>query len=287
MASPCCPPGAHGLLAEPADYAPKGELRDASGMQCYVVGSGSKGILVGHDAFGLRSGRTKQICDELAASLGVLVVAPNLWSVGDTVGGPSGEVLSNILDRVQKKQVRWWQWPGLILRALWHFPSVKRSIQAHTWGVVGPRVNDKVLPLMRSKGAAEFACVGFCWGGWLATKAAALPDFRCCVTFHPSQSQICKLLGEDFRAECEQVRCPQMILAAKDDKDDVKEGGLAQQVFQTKLFGAHCVFKTFGEMQHGWVARGDLGDAKIARDYAEAMGLAKEFLRSQLLSPKQ
>jgi len=91
------------------------------------------------------------------------------------------------------------------------------------------------------------------------------------------------MLKEDFSGICEAIRCPQMLLAAREDKPDIKEGGIAERVLSAKPFGSDCVFRTFGEMKHGWVNRGNLEHEAVARDTAEALRLTKDFFRKHLL----
>lgn len=276
----CCPASGHGGIGEPAGFQPKGAMEDVSGTSCYVVGAGSSAVVVAHDVFGLRSGRTRKFCDDLAESLGVLVVVPEFWNECTCGGEASNSIDCFIAD---PKSKTWGRWLKEVGSAIWNTPRFLSDLRAHNWEVCGPKLQDRILPMLREKGVQKLGCLGFCWGGWFVMHACAIPEFRCGVTLHPSQAQVCKVVGEDFRQVCESVQCPQLVLSANDDGKETKEGGLANQVWQTKSFGTECVFKTFADMRHGWANRGDLRDEKIARDFAETVTRVEGFFRKHLL----
>lgn len=275
----CCPAGSHGP-APASNYRPQGCVEDLDGVPCYVVGDGQGAILVGHDAFGVDSGRTKQICDELASSLGVLVVVPAFFTAGAAAGlcAEYSEAISPTVPRPA-----WWRLLGNYMGCAWNMPAFLRDLRAHRWEAVGPQVQDKVLPAMRRRGVAKVALLGFCWGGWLVLHASASNDFCCGATAHPSQAEVCSLLGEDIHGLCEQVQCPQMILSASNDHAKTKEGGIAHNAYSAKSFGQDCVFETFLDMKHGWVNRACLDDENVARDFQNALEMLKAFYRKHLL----
>jgi len=279
--SPCCTPGSHGPAAPPQGYVAKGVMQGVDGVQCYVVGGdGRDAIIVGHDIFGLRSGRTQQICDELAESLGVLVVLPVFFEGGCAGGEVTGDAVSRALGG--SPGAGFFERAGHWMKAVYHAPALLRGIKAHNWATVAPKV-DAVFAMLRQRGVERVGILGFCWGGWLAFRLSCREDVLCGVSAHPSQSQICSMLKEDFSGICEAIRCPQMLLAAREDKPDIKEGGIAERVLSAKPFGSDCVFRTFGEMKHGWVNRGNLEHEAVARDTAEALRLTKDFFRKHLL----
>ena len=62
----CCPKGSYGKLC--TNYQDKGVVETVDGMDVYISGKGtsSKVIVFIYDIFGFKSGRSRQICDELA-----------------------------------------------------------------------------------------------------------------------------------------------------------------------------------------------------------------------------
>ena len=63
----------------------------------------------------------------------------------------------------------------------------------------------------------------FCWGGWFAAHASSLSGFSCAVSFHPSL-QVCQMHSEDQAEVVSAVKCPQMLLAAGNDKPEGEVG---------------------------------------------------------------
>ncbi len=62
----CCPKGSYGKLN--CNYKDRGVIENVDGMDIYIAGKGtsSKVIVFIYDIFGFSSGRSRQICDELA-----------------------------------------------------------------------------------------------------------------------------------------------------------------------------------------------------------------------------
>lgn len=62
----CCPKGSYGKLEN--IHLDKGVVMNSQGMDIYVAGKGTsdKVIVFIYDIFGFNSGRSRQICDELA-----------------------------------------------------------------------------------------------------------------------------------------------------------------------------------------------------------------------------
>merc|ERR1740129_2331026 len=176
--------------------------------------------------------------------------------------------------------------PWLYWRALTRLPGFLGDMKSQGWEKLGPLVLDKVMPMLRQRGAKRVAALGICWGGWLVAHLCASEDFCCGVTFHPSQTEVCKMLGEDLKELSDKVQCPQMLLAAKEDSAAVKEGGLVHEAYLAKPFGEECILRTFGTMRHGWTNRGPLDDPEIAREAAAALDAAKAFFRRHLLQPE-
>lgn len=273
----CCTKDAHGYLAAPADYQPKGSMKDASGLPYYAVGEGSSTLIVANDIYGIDSGRHKQVADKLAADLGIQVVLPKLWTNGAASGNPSG--VSWLLDKYALDPVPWYRKPGAFFYSLYHMKSFLGDLKAHNWDLLKPKLHDQLLPALKEGGTKKIGLLGFCWGGWFVTRASSSPEFCCAAACHPGVSDLCGMLGEDPKTIAEEVQCPQFMLTAGDDKEDVKPGGLLDEVYKTKSFGDKCVFKTFEAMKHGWVVR---GTAECSEAYEAALSELKGFFGQHL-----
>lgn len=253
-------------------------MMDASGMPYYAVGDGSSTLIIVNDIYGIDSGRHKEIADKLATDLGIHVVCPKLWTDGAACGNPEG--VSWLIDKYDVDPVPWYRKPGAFFYSLYHMRSFLRDIKSHNWNHLKPKLYDKMVPALKDRGTKNIGLLGFCWGGWFVTHASSSPEFCCAAACHPGFSDLCSMLGEDPRTIAEKVQCPQCILAAGDDKDDVRAGGLLNEVYKAKSFGDKCVFKTFEAMKHGWVVRGPLSQCDEC--YQAALVDLKEFFGQHL-----
>eukprot|EP00304_Pavlova_gyrans_P002774 CAMPEP_0206054804 /NCGR_PEP_ID=MMETSP1466-20131121/38888_1 /ASSEMBLY_ACC=CAM_ASM_001126 /TAXON_ID=44452 /ORGANISM="Pavlova gyrans, Strain CCMP608" /LENGTH=246 /DNA_ID=CAMNT_0053430023 /DNA_START=44 /DNA_END=784 /DNA_ORIENTATION=+ len=246
-----------------------------------MTGTGTSAIICAHDAFGVESGRTKAICDKLAAALGVIVVVPSFFEGGAPPGAASVERMAPG-DTAAREA--WYTLPWRILLTLISLPRFIGGIRAANWERVRPLLMDHVAPFVRSRGATKLGLLGFCWGGWFTTHASAEPGpaFACAATAHPSL-QLCRLYGDDFEALIDGVACPQLFLTSAQEASNVRPGGRAQEVLSSKPFGSACQFVHFKDMKHGWVNRGASDDPAVERDYAQAMDLITRFFRAHLV----
>ena len=69
-----------------------------------------------------------------------------------------------------------------------------------------------------------------------------------------------------------------MFMPARDDKDSVKAGGIGEQILGKELL----TVKEFGNMEHGWVTRGDLNSDQVKRDVILAMEGVVQFLKDNI-----
>ena len=97
------------------------------------------------------------------------------------------------------------------------------------------------------------------------------------ASWHPSHSPISGLLGEDEKQMLTAVKCPQLFMPAGGDAESCKAGGLGEEVLGSKL-----KIVEFGEMQHGWTVRGDMGDPVIKRDVNKAIKETLDFFAVHL-----
>jgi len=245
---PCCPPKRHEPAKPPAEYVPKGSVAVVDGMDVYSVGdSKEKGVIVFPEIFGIHMGRLKLIADTIADA-GFYVVLPDLMR---------GDIWPMDGSRDASKMGEW----------LVKFTREK----------VEADIKKSIAPLFTKRGISKIGAVGYCWGSCpvLWTSASGLTQAG--VSMHPSHPKLEGLLGGDEKKLLESVKSPQMMLTAGNDAVSAKPKGLAEEILSKKDFGSKCVFKEFPDMLHGWVAKGDIKDEKIARDYAAAMKLGVDF----------
>ena len=125
--------------------------------------------------------------------------------------------------------------------------------------------------------------LGFCWGGWFTFRASSHPSVSCGVTCHPSLD-VCRFTGEDMETVCDLIKCPQLVLAAGDDRPNVKAGGVLDvSLSKNSDLRKKCEFHEYKAMRHGWVNRGDLKDSATLNDVNDALRRTKRFFRQHLL----
>lgn len=249
----CCPPDTYPALARDENYILKGEDIVIDNLHIYVTGGSvtggkhisSSGLVVAHDIFGPDSGRTKEICDFLAMKLKLLVILPDFFhgdpffpeAYGDSLYSWSsvGESLFDLFCRCRAFDLL--------------FSPNRRA----SWEVVGREFENICIPLLQERGCKKIGVLGFCWGGWFGCHAAANANICCVASFHPSLEP-CFLVGESSEALCAAVRCPVMMLTAKEDAANVKVGGMLQTsiaAHNSPLLADQCVFQEFKDMRHG------------------------------------
>jgi len=163
------------------------------------------------------------------------------------------------------------------------------------WEEIEPRISaamararELVLaaaPAGDNSAAANTFALGFCWGAWPVAKllandgaetavdtAHSLPRLRGGVCYHPSFQ-----VGGDVATIAAAVRGPLLLAPCGDDPEDVQEGGLVSQQLSGR---SDFAIRPFPDMLHGFMTRGPLEDAAIARCYAEGKGLALDFMRA-------
>lgn len=255
----CCPPGALGALGAMgattcrAAVPLRGDVETLpGGLDAYVVGKGnSRALLVAGDIFGIHQGRHKEICDILADE-GFLVILPDFFH-----GAPkarSGGFLQNLQQAL----------------SLWTPLNTP-------WSRVENDLAQAVLPYLEQQGCPLERCalLGFCWGAWLVCHACGAWPFCCGAMAHPSVHTMAMRWGEDQEELLRKVKVPQLVLASKDEPEDWKPGGRAEEVFNQNSAG---VFKDFGSMSHGFVTRGDLKDSNVQLEVSRALEYIRGFL---------
>ncbi|CAM9404270.1 unnamed protein product [Discosporangium mesarthrocarpum] len=231
-----------------SDYEPKGIISNVNGTDTYLIGSGPQAIVIVYDVFGFTP-QAKQVCDSLAAS-GFNVAMPDFFK-----GNP-------------------WK--------LEHFPAPDKAAFLSWVGtsgdfdtVVRPGV-ESTMEFLKGKGAETFGVIGFCWGGAMAMKMAALgggdSPIKAAACAHPA------FLTEELAAE---VKVPMLIMPSKDDPDHLP----LKAVLDAKDFGDKCMYKRFDDMHHGFcAARGDWSVPEQAARATECVGMFVNFMKKNMES---
>lgn len=242
----CCPPGSWPACQAPEAYQANGSEGKIGELPIYHVGSGEKAVLILPDIFGWaqNKGRFFGIADTLAAQ-GFQVLLSDPFH-GDTAAG---------------KDIMPW-------------------ITSHPYdGSVGKDI-EACVKFLQDKGCTSVGVVGFCWGVWALCKAASVGvPFKCGVGAHPSTRLEGMFGGEGAeQSMIEKVTMPVLLLPAGNDPDNLKEGGAVSKALESK--GGSCI--TFPDMTHGWLCRGDLSDATVARDVELGMKHMVTWFKEQM-----
>jgi dienelactone hydrolase len=261
----CCPPGSLPALEEASQHADRGQTRTIgdNSLSVYEVGpqAAKFAVIVVHDVFGFSGGRIKGVCDTLSVLLPTArIVLPDIYgskaSIADFGGfaAPEGKEFL--------RRMGWKERTRPVLEA------VLRSL---------PRADSgEVIPV---------GVLGFCWGLWPVLRACGDSELvelgvRCGSSAHPSAG-VCALYGDDAEALAKAIKTPLQLLPAGNDADSVKEGGaVAQAVRETAK--KKCMIRSFDDMQHGWVPRGDITDKTVARDVEAAVREVATFFSANL-----
>ena len=255
----CCPPGSWPALAVTTDdsrsNAMLGVVENLDDLTVYTVpppsAGSSRGIIFIYDVHGFAGARVKSVCDALATSADAHVCMPdvygNCYGVNDTGGFMTAESQS--------------------------------VLKSHTFVSLEPKL-DRAVEHLKSKGCSSIGAIGFCWGAWVVFELAATGKIQCGASCHPS-TRICKMLfDKEETALFGAVKCPQILLPAGNDPDNLKEGGDLVQIVRD--LGLECKTVHYPEMQHGWVIRGDASQPAVARDVKAALGEVSAFFTKYL-----
>jgi len=237
-----CPIGSEPYLAATYKSIGTEHILEGGDLPCYIVGDGPKSLIFGYDVFGFNGGRTRLMCDQFA-SAGYSVILPDFFR-GDS--------------------------------------AVKHEnfgfVQQYTWAKVNKDLTQSIYPYLNQRGIRRIGFIGACWGAYIAMKACASQNINVGISFHPSLKNKPETIEELARG----VTCPQLILAAGNDPEEVKEGGIVERILKEKEFGEKVKIKTFEDMKHGWMIRGDLEREEVARDVKIAMEMSLDFLKLNL-----
>ncbi|KAH9259805.1 hypothetical protein BASA81_002231 [Batrachochytrium salamandrivorans] len=264
----CCPPGSidsknakqAGATSEPTGTE---LLLPNTLTRCYVTTTTTvpiRGVVIlFHDIFGVSSGRTRLVADEIA-SWGYFVVLPDFFDDHAEALGDGHELWD------LKRWFRGGVGGTLLQRAMAPFELVEQ------------RMLQEILPYIDSQGYGNLplGLAGFCWGGWAITRLASWPKVRGVVGFHPSPDvQALQKCGPTTNEMYEQIQCPVLYLPGSNDPGWIKPMGKAFASILVASPESRCV--DFPSMDHGWVNRGDVRIPAIKIQVDLAMQLAKDF----------
>jgi len=245
----CCPPGSLPELV--ASHEPQGKEIQLPGsdMQLYITGQGDQVVLHYYDIFGMKGGRTKFLCDQLAKE-GYLVVIPDIYRGDSCEGKPmTPEVLLPFVKQFTPEMV---------------VMDTKATIEY----------------LKSEYKATKFAATGTCWGSWAIFHCCAQGvPLQCAVNFHPS-IRLEDMIGGSATELSKKVKVPQLMLPAGNDPDNIKPGGEIIKLLESN--GVPVEVKEYPNQVHGYMARADLKDTESVKDVEDAMKRACSFLKKYL-----
>jgi dienelactone hydrolase len=249
--SSCCPEGSEQFARQPTDYKPVGSVQTlGEDLPTYVVGDATtckSCLLVFADVYGIESGRTMMIADELA-KCGFYVVMPDFFR-----GDPpfkENEAMSIGFERVLSKFL---------------YKDLKQDIE------------ETVIPFCKGNGDRMVCALGFCYGAYLWAFAAANGvEFSACASPHPSIVAIAGGTNDDWKVVIEKINCPIMLINAETDSPEQQPGGEMDQILSKKS-DLH-EFHTIHKVNHGWTNRGDLSDPDVKEGTKQAFQMIVDFL---------
>ena len=264
----CCPPGSIGA-APLSSHQPKGRVETIEhssspekNLPCYWTGKADsrRVILLFTDVFGVDSGNHKAVADRLSDAMNAIVIIPDLFR-----GKP---ILTDIpyLPVAIKTTLS-------LLRIAW---AVKFRV---TSDAIDEDLRDMLLPWVQSKTSTpHVSCMGFCFGGWVITKALSLSQVRCGVGLHPS-FRLEDIIGGTPEKAAERVGSkPILLLPAINDDLKANEHPAVKILAEARQIPEDEVSVTFPTMKHGWVTRGDSNDPEVAACQTKALQMVVDFI---------
>ncbi|XP_065190618.1 uncharacterized protein LOC135821549 [Sycon ciliatum] len=243
------------------NYKPQGKEIKVKDLDAYLVGYGSRALILAYDifGFGVANSRARAFCDQLANE-GFLVLMPDFFR---GTAWPAGKP-------VDDGMVTW-------LQAI---PDTQLIDDVHS----------KIIPYLRLQHSVKsIGMAGVCWGGWLVQRVSSLVGaLSCGVSYHPSLQMEETVYGGSVDKILSDVKCPQLLMPTGNDPKMAQEGG---QVI-TKLKGSDIErvrdgshIHAFPDMVHGFMMKAtvDISDEKVIRDATLAFRLSVDHFNKYLV----
>jgi dienelactone hydrolase len=288
----CCPENSLGFLQEDPNYVLKGKVIEIpasnkqSKIDAYIVGEGSKGLVVNCDMFGIHSGLHKRVCDEISALLlgcsslsyliyshmlifisliDVVVILPDYFMNGTIVYGDN---------------TSWFFFPRLI------GAFFSGGFSQYPWETSMKVTFDTTVDyLIQTHKVSKVALWGFCWGGYVNFRASGeslhVNIIAGAVSSHPSVSGVGMIFSDNIEEIVKKVRCPQFVMSSNQEPADWKPGGKVEEWLKAKTFSVPSKVIHYNQT-HGFVTRGDLKKENEARDMRDAILQTADYVKSVL-----
>jgi len=235
----------------PVPYTECGTILEVGNTEVYVVGHGAKCVIWCHDMKGFNCGdRTRQLIDKLSELTGWVIVLPNF--IGDKKIEDSSDEYS---------------WLSTIT----------------DWNTIRDFWVEKLLPYLKDTlGIKAISAIGTGWGSYVATRLSSYGEILACVNIQPLISSAVEAAKEDLYEVYEDVSCPTLMMACRNNCPNEKPGGLANNIFTSCAFGKKCEFVELQDMMHGFLLEGERSVEAIAVQSRLSMKKAGEFLEQFL-----
>lgn len=138
---------------------------------------------------------------------------------------------------------------------------------------------EPTLAMLAAKGADSVGAIGFCWGAYPVFQLSADDLIKAGVSCHPSLKIGNMFFQQSVESQCAAAKCPMVFCPAGNDDDHYRDGTLKKLI---EANGHECLEADFPDMKHGWVPRGDVSEAEIARDVQKALDTATSFFTKHL-----
>jgi len=253
-------------------YEETGEMKSfENGLQAYVCMNKKTpvrtALIVGHDIFGVNSGRHKAICDELAKEIpGLVVIMPDIFDGDELISAPG---------------LGMGCWFAFRFLCAFLCCCNCKYMEKYLWEVKQEEIYVKtIIPYLRKLGAKKIGAMGFCFGTYMVLKLSGTGEIDCGISFHPSldgSKGICTYSSEPKTGVelCSEVKCPQLVVHTVGDAESWLPDGEAHNAADKVIKGNRWL-KT--EQKHGFMSRGDPADKETKAAIKKYFQITKEFL---------
>jgi dienelactone hydrolase len=149
------------------------------------------------------------------------------------------------------------------------------NMMNYPWVMVKDLLERLVYPHVEKRGIKVFNVVGACYGGAMAFYASQNAKVVSSVSFHPAAGLVQKPYDTFFAS----LVAPQMIIPSGGEPAEFKEGGIVQTTLETLSFKGKNIVKSYNNMSHGFVPRGDLAVPEIKTAVDAVMAMAIQFIK--------